>query len=382
MSEYRKKLIEAEYNNLEPYAMKSGDTKGRKYKEPPPKFRTEFQRDRDRIIHSSAFRRLEYKTQVFVNHEGDYYRTRLTHTIEVAQIARTIAVALRLNETLTEAISLAHDIGHTPFGHAGERILHEFMKDKGGFEHNIQGLRVVDLLEHKYPEFPGLNLCYETREGIIKHKTSYDNPDIPEEFNPDKKATLEAQIVNVADEIAYNSHDIDDGLKSGLIDLEQIVDSVPLYKKLFEKTSLINDRNMRIYQTLRDLIGLLIFDAIKHAKRMIEKSKIESVEDVREAPLIIDFSPEMRKKHKVLKEFLYNNLYTHYRVIKMQEKAKRYISLLFKVYLSDLRQLPPQFYKMLDKYPPERVVCDYIAGMTDRYAQDEYAKLFTPYTRM
>jgi len=376
-------LEDIERETLAPYGMKSSDTRGRKHPEDPPHFRTEFQRDRDRIIHSTAFRRLEYKTQVFVNHEGDYYRTRLTHTIEVQQVARTIARALRLNEDLAEAISLAHDIGHTPFGHAGEEKLHEIMKGKGGFEHNMQGLRVVDYLENKYEKFRGLNLTFETREGIAKHKTSYDNPDrLPDEFLPGKSSTLEAQIVNLADEIAYNAHDIDDGLKSGNITLEQILDSVPLFKELYEKASHIKDREKRVYEAIREFIGMQIHDVIENSLEMIKKAGVESVDDVRECDVLIDFSPEMREKNGILKKFLYENLYTHYKVIKMQEKAKRYIEALFNVYMENLKQLPPQFYAMLKEFPPERVVCDYIAGMTDRYAQDEYARLFYPYTRM
>ncbi len=383
MMDYRRMLEDIERETLAPYGMKSADTRGRKHPEDPPHFRTEFQRDRDRIIHSTAFRRLEYKTQVFVNHEGDYYRTRLTHTIEVQQVARTIARALRLNEDLAEAISLAHDIGHTPFGHAGEEKLHEIMEGKGGFEHNMQGLRVVDYLENKYEKFRGLNLTFETREGIAKHKTSYDNPDrLPDEFLPDKSPTLEAQIVNLADEIAYNAHDIDDGLKSGNITLEQILDSVPLFKELYEKASHIKDREKRIYEAIREFIGMQIHDVIENSLEMIKRAGVESVDDVRECDVLIDFSPEMREKNGILKKFLYENLYTHYKVIKMQEKAKRYIEALFNVYMENLKQLPPQFYAMLEEFPPERVVCDYIAGMTDRYAQEEYARLFYPYTRM
>jgi len=383
MMDYRRMLEDIERETLAPYGMKSSDTRGRKHPEDPPHFRTEFQRDRDRIIHSTAFRRLEYKTQVFVNHEGDYYRTRLTHTIEVQQVARTIARALRLNEDLAEAISLAHDIGHTPFGHAGEAKLHEIMEGKGGFEHNMQGLRVVDYLENKYEKFRGLNLTFETREGIAKHKTSYDNPDrLPDEFLPDKSPTLEAQIVNLADEIAYNAHDIDDGLKSGNITLEQILDSVPLFRELYEKAFHIKDREKRVYEAIREFIGMQIHDVIENSLEMIKKAGVESVDDVRECDVLIDFSPEMREKNGILKKFLYENLYTHYKVIKMQEKAKRYIEALFNVYMENLKQLPPQFYAMLEEFPPERVVCDYIAGMTDRYAQDEYARLFYPFTRM
>ncbi|RKZ20763.1 deoxyguanosinetriphosphate triphosphohydrolase, partial [bacterium] len=319
-------------------------------------------------------------TQVFVNHEGDYYRTRLTHTIEVQQVARTIARALRLNEDLTEAISLAHDIGHTPFGHAGEEMLHELMKDDGGFEHNLQGLRVVDVLEEKYPDFPGLNLTYETREGIIKHKTSYDAPSPPPEFDPSLSPTLEAQVVNIADEIAYNSHDLDDGLKAGYLTLEQL-DEVPLWREIFEKIK-IKDKEKRIYATVRVLISMQIEDVIRATEERIRKLGIESVEDVRHAPVLVGFSEEMEEKNKKLKEFLMKNLYRHYKVLKMQEKAKRYIKALFDVYLSEPRQLPEQFQKRIGKDGKKRVICDYIAGMTDRFAQEEYARLFLPYEKM
>ncbi len=376
----REELEKREHEILASYAMKSGETRGRKYEEEPPRFRTHYQRDRDRIIHSTAFRRLEYKTQVFVNHEGDYYRTRLTHTIEVQQVARTIARALRLNEDLTEAISLAHDIGHTPFGHAGEEMLHELMKDDGGFEHNLQGLRVVDVLEEKYPDFPGLNLTYETREGIIKHKTSYDAPSPPPEFDPSLSPTLEAQVVNIADEIAYNSHDLDDGLKAGYLTLEQL-DEVPLWREIFEKIK-IKDKEKRIYATVRVLISMQIEDVIRATEERIRKLGIESVEDVRHAPVLVGFSEEMEEKNKKLKEFLMKNLYRHYKVLKMQEKAKRYIKALFDVYLSEPRQLPEQFQKRIGKDGKKRVICDYIAGMTDRFAQEEYARLFLPYEKM
>ncbi|RKZ23567.1 deoxyguanosinetriphosphate triphosphohydrolase [bacterium] len=376
----REELEKREEQILASYAMKSGETRGRKYEEEPPRFRTHYQRDRDRIIHSTAFRRLEYKTQVFVNHEGDYYRTRLTHTIEVQQVARTIARALRLNEDLTEAISLAHDIGHTPFGHAGEEMLHELMKDDGGFEHNLQGLRVVDVLEEKYPDFPGLNLTYETREGIIKHKTSYDAPSPPPEFDPSLSPTLEAQVVNIADEIAYNSHDLDDGLKAGYLTLEQL-DEVPLWREIFEKIK-IKDKEKRIYATVRMLISMQIEDVIRATEERIRKLGIESVEDVRHAPVLVGFSEEMEEKNKKLKEFLMKNLYRHYKVLKMQEKAKRYIKALFDVYLSEPRQLPEQFQKRIGKDGKKRVICDYIAGMTDRFAQEEYARLFLPYEKM
>ena len=381
----REEIEERELNTLAPYAARSKFTTGRKYQEAPPRYRSHYQRDRDRIIHSTAFRRLEYKTQVFVNHEGDYYRTRLTHTIEVQQIARTIARAMKLNEDLTEAISLAHDIGHTPFGHAGEEILHKLMKDYGGFEHNRQGLRVVDILEEKYTDFPGLNLTYEVREGIIKHHTSYDNPDaIPDEFNKDASPLLEAQIVNIADEIAYNSHDIDDGLKSGLITSEQL-NEVSLWREVLEKAEkniMIKDREKILYAGVRILISEQIDDAIKNTEKNLLTNNIKTVDNVRELPSLVSFSKEMEKKNNELKTFLRKNLYQHYKVVKMQEKAKRYIESLFGIYTKDVHQLPPSFQTHIERDGKFRVVCDYIAGMTDRFAQDEYSKLFLPFEKM
>jgi len=382
----RKEIEELEKENLAPYAAKSKATRGFKYPQKEAEFRTVYQRDRDRIVHSAAFRRLEYKTQVFVNHEGDYYRTRLTHTIEVVQIARSIARPLRLNEDLTESIALSHDIGHTPFGHSGEEMLHELMKDFGGFEHNVQGLRVVDELEKRYPDFNGLNLSYETREGIIKHKTEYDTPMVNHspEF-PDKESpTLETQIVNIADEIAYNSHDLDDGLKSGLILSEQL-NEIPIWKEiydLFDKTLKTDDKEIVKKRTIRYLVGIQIKDVVENSAKRLKELKIASLVDVRKTAPIISFSKEMTGKHRVLKDYLYNNLYRHYRVIKMADKAKRFINDLFEVYIENPAQLPPDFFERIGKDGKERVVCDYIAGMTDRYAQDEYTRLFVPYAKM
>ena len=379
----REEIEEKEESLLAPYAMKSRESTGRVYPQEEDPIRTRYQRDRDRIIHSTAFRRLEYKTQVFVNHEGDYYRTRLTHTIEVAQIARTMARALRLNEDLTEAISLAHDIGHTPFGHSGEEALHELMDGKGGFEHNHQGLRVVDLLEHRYPDFKGLNLTYETREGIIKHRTAYDLPDLSEleEFMPQKSPTLEAQIVNLADEIAYTSHDLDDGLKAGYLNLSDL-QGVELWREIYDRIGQGIGEEKRIRISVRTLIGSQITDLIETTSGRLSELPIDSVDKVRDEPVLVSFSGQMARKDKELKGFLLNNLYCHYKVIKMADKAKRYIKDLFSTYLKNLRQLPPDFQKLTDEWMPERVVCDYIAGMTDRYAQDEYTRLFIPYAKM
>jgi len=390
-------LEEMEEKNLATYAMKSKYSRGRKYKENEHEFRTCFQRDRDRIIHSTAYRRLEYKTQVFVNLEGDYYRTRLTHTSEVVQISRTLAKTLRLNEELTEAIALAHDIGHTPFGHSGEDALNKLMKDEGGFEHNVQSLRVIEELEQKYPDFPGLNLSWETREGIIKHKTDYDNPYI-KEYEPTKHPTLEAQIVNVADEIAYNSHDIDDGITSDIL----TIDSLKKTKIWQEISKFINDKqfdklpkDMQKYNITRTLINIQISDLIDGTTQNLIKFKINSLDDVKKHKnLLVEFTPSMKEMHKDLKDFLYRNFYKHYKIIRMEYKAEKIIQELFDIYLErgankDKRKknlevsiLPTEIYKRIGKDSLKRVICDYIASMTDRYILDEYKKLFDPYEKV
>lgn len=366
-----------------PYAVKSKTSFGRKYKEKEHPFRSAFQRDRDRIIHSTAFRRLEYKTQVFIYGEGDHYRNRLTHTIEVQQIARTIARVLKLNEDLVEAISLAHDIGHTPFGHKGEFALNELMKEKGfdGFEHNKQGLRIVDILEERYPDFPGLNLTYEVREGIIRHKTSYDIPLIEEkykEFIKFNSPSLETQVVNVADEIAYTCHDLDDGLRSGIINFKEL-EKVELWKEM-EKISEIEkipEKHKR-HVIIRNLINYLVNDVIIQSIKNIENSGISSIEDVRKSKTLISHSEEVKGKHSQLRKFLEENMYENYRVIRMAQKAARIIKELFKAYLDEPKQLPPHIQKRIEKEPKEIVICDYIAGMTDRFAQIEHQKLFDP----
>jgi dGTPase len=382
MKNLRKRLEEIEEKILAPYAVFSGKSEGRVHAEPPPSYRTHFMRDRDRIIHSTAFRRLEYKTQVFVNHEGDYYRTRLTHALEVQQIARTIAKALGLNESLTEAISLAHDIGHTPFGHAGEAKLNELMKDHDGFEHNVQGLRVVDVLEHRYSNFRGLNLCYETREGIIKHETDYDSPNpTKNDFNPTSPPSLEAQIANIADEIAYNAHDLDDGLKSNYIKPDQLR-KVTVWNNIYEKTTSELDKQERIYTAIRKFIKMEVRDVIETSLNNIKKSEIKSLKDVYAKPPLVKFSDELESLNRELKDFLMENLYQHYKVIKMQEKSKRIIDALFSIYIKETNQLPPQFKKTIPEFGKERVICDYIAGMTDRFAQYEYERLFLPFKKM
>ena len=372
--------------NLASFSLKSEKSFGRKYKENPPKLRTEFQRDRERIIHTTAFRRLEYKTQVFVNHEGDMYRTRLTHTIEVAQIARAAARALQINEDLTEAISLSHDLGHTPFGHAGQDILNECMKNFGGFEHNIQSLRIVDKLENVYPSFPGLNLSFETREGILKkcNKTRAKNlGDVAMRFLKKEQSSLEAQLTNVCDQIAYNNHDIQDGIRAKKISLEQL-STVSLFKnqmnlalKEYPKLS----KSKIVNETVRRIINLLVSDLIINSKKNIESYNIKSPNDVRICEKeVICFSNEMKKENMNLKRFLHKNLYKHPDVKKMTDKATIVIRDLFNAYSQDIDLLPKPFLKhnmlKIEENEAERVICDYIAGMTDRFALKEHKKLY------
>jgi dGTPase len=365
---------------LAPYAVAGHNSRGRKIAEEAPQGRSEFQRDRDRIIHSGAFRRLEYKTQVFVNHEGDLFRTRLTHSIEVAQIARSIARSLRLNEDLAEGISLAHDLGHTPFGHAGQEALNDCMKAYGGFEHNLQSLRVVDMLEERYASFDGLNLCFETREGILKH-CSADNAarlgDVGERFLKNRRPSLEAQVANLADEIAYNNHDVDDGLRSGLITLEQL-ESVPLVAaQLSEVRQDYPDLPERrvVHEIVRRMIGALVTDLIRQSESNIDTHSPATLEDVRNAPALVAYSAEMNEQQRALKKFLRIHLYRHYRVLRMSTKAQRIISDLFGIFMSDSRLLPPQFQNQA-AHDRARAVADYIAGMTDRYAIREHRRIF------
>ncbi len=380
----REELEVQEEKTLASYAMKSSRSRGRVHREEAHPYRTDFQRDRDRIIHSTAFRRLEHKTQVFVSHEGDHYRTRLTHTIEVAQISRSIARALRLNEDLSEAIALVHDLGHTPFGHAGEETLSHIMKDHGGFEHNRQTLRVVDLLEEKYPDFPGLNLTYELREGIMKHETSYDHP-IPAEFDPQKKPTLECQLVNLADEIAYYCHDVDDGLASDLLKEEELK-QITLWKDLADdlpKRFARLSADQRRHQLVRKLIDFQVSDLIVETGRTIDKYGITSLEEARRADEnVVKFSPSTRELNDQLRGFLFEKMYRHYRMIRMADKARRIITQLFEAYLEDSNQLPPSFRERLKQEDKMQLICDYIAGMTDRFALQEYKKLFDPFERV
>ena len=381
----KRRDIEKKEDLLAPYAQKSAFTRGRAYKEEEHPYRSCYQRDKDRIIYSTAFRRLEYKTQVFVNHEGDYYRTRLTHTLEVSQIAGSIARALRLNEDLVEAISLAHDLGHTPFGHSGEDALGDIMKGHGGFDHNTQGLRVVDLLEERYPDFPGLNLTYEVREGIIKHSTPFDRPRPAISFESKGSPILEIQAVDIADEIAYDNHDLDDGITSSLIkdeDLKGIKLWAEKEREIRKAHPNIKDE-VKKYQIIRSLIDAQVTDLINHTEASIKKFKLRKPQDVVKIPeRIVTMSHQMQNLRKPMREFLTNNLYQNYRVIRMSNKAHRFITSLFKVYLDKPEQLPPTTYGRLKKEDKYRVICDYIAGMTDRYALDEYKKFFEPYERV
>jgi dGTPase len=372
--------------HLAPYAARSSGSPGRRHAEPVSPSRTEFQRDRDRIVHSTAFRRLEYKTQVFVNHEGDLFRTRLTHSIEVAQIARSIARNLRLNEDLVEAISLAHDLGHTPFGHAGQDALNACMKDYGGFEHNLQSLRVVDALEERYGGFDGLNLMFETREGILKH-CSLPNAmklgDVGLRFIERKRPTLEAQLANLADEIAYNNHDIDDGLRSGLLNVAQLdeIDFYARHRAEVEQVFPGIGGRRAINETVRRMINALIVDLIETTGARIQECKPNSVDDVRNAPTLITFSESMGRDAIALKQFLRANLYQHYQVNRMTSKARRIVTELFDAFMQEPMLLPPDY--QLGQSDRENIsgqarnVADYIAGMTDRYAMREHRRLFT-----
>jgi dGTPase len=382
----RQALEDREAAALAPYAMPSRASRGRRHPEPEHPFRMVFQRDRDRIIHSSAFRRLEYKTQVFVNHEGDYYRTRLTHTMEAAQVTRTLARALGLNEDLAEAVALAHDLGHTPFGHAGERTLDRLMQPYGGFEHNAQSLRIVETLEERYPRFRGLNLSWEVREGIVKHSTRYDRPQVAE-YDASLAPCLEAQIVDFADEIAYSAHDVDDGLKSGMLEPDDLL-TVPLWAEALRTVSADAPGATAAvlhYQAVRRLIDRMASDLVETLLARIRDEHVDDLAAVRAVkPRLVEFSPEMTTQQRELKAFLYDRLYTHHRVTRMTQKADRIMSALFEVYMHEPRQLPPHVQRRVaeEGETVARVVADYIAGMTDRFALEEYKKLFDPYERV
>jgi dGTPase len=365
---------------LAPWAADPRSSRGRVHAEASPVGRDEYQRDRDRIIHSTAFRRLEYKTQVFVNHEGDLFRTRLTHSLEVAQIARSVARNLGLNEPLTEAISLAHDLGHTPFGHAGQDALNECMRDHGGFEHNLQSLRVVDVLEERYAEFDGLNLTFEAREGILKHcsrRNARELGAVAERFLSGTQPSLEAQLANLADELAYNNHDVDDGLRSGLITLDLLGEVGIFARHAREVTTRhpgLGGRRL-IHETIRRMINSLVVDLTRETRRRIADVNPASVDEVRAAPPLVGFGDSMAAEHAELKQFLRDALYRHYRVLRMSAKARRIVSELFQAFVSDPRLLPPQD-QARARQDPARAVADYIAGMTDRYAIREHRRLF------
>ena len=371
-------------SDLAPYAASEAQSRGRRYAEPAAKYRGEYQRDRDRIIHSTAFRRLVYKTQVFVNHEGDLYRTRLTHSLEVSQIGRSVATALALNEPLTEAICLAHDLGHTPFGHAGQDELNDCMREFGGFEHNLQSLRVVDELEAKYADFPGLNLMFETREGILKHcsrANARQLGDVGQRFLDREQPGLEAQIANIADAIAYNNHDVDDGLRAGLLTLAQLQEQ-PLFAAGYEEVQRLHpgleDRRL-IYETIRRMIGSVVTDLIENTRANIEASAPQSIDDVRKAgKVLVAFSDEVYQQHLSLKRFLQQHLYSHEKKLEMTRRAQRIVRELFELYAADTSRLPTEFARRAegqDEAGRARVVADYVAGMTDRYAIAEHERL-------
>lgn len=376
---------------LAAYAAQEAQSAGRRYKEDSHEYRSEYQRDRDRIIHSTAFRRLVYKTQVFVNHEGDMFRTRLTHSLEVAQIARTVAGAMCLNEYLAEAICLAHDLGHTPFGHAGQDALNACMRDHGGFEHNLQSLRVVDELEEKYADFQGLNLMFETREGILKHcsvRRAKELGAVGDRFLTGRQPSLEAQLANLSDEIAYNSHDVDDGLRAGLLTVDELR-NVAVFEKAHEEVRAkhpILDGRRLIYEIVRRLIGYMVDDLVEESGRRLDEVAPEDAESVRVAngPLV-GFSEPMAAVHRELKKFLLDRLYRHSRVLRMTTKARRTVTQLFDAFASDVRLMPAEFAAAAERAASEngdrgrlRVVSDYIAGMTDRYAILEHERLFSP----
>lgn len=382
----RTELEQREAATLAPYAMKSRETQGRQHPEAEDQYRSAFQRDRDRVVHCTAFRRLEYKTQVFVNDEGDHYRTRLTHTLEVAQIARTVARSLALNEDLVEAVALAHDLGHTPFGHSGEEALSKLMEGHGGFEHNTHGLRVVDKLEKRYPHFDGLNLTWEVRESIVKHTTLHDRPPLAG-FDPAQRPLLEAQVVEIADSIAYNCHDLDDALAAGIIHDRHLAD-VRLWQRAgrqVDSTFGELSRRMRHRQVVRMLINLQVADLLEATHSRLTELGIQDTADVRRAgQSLVAMSDEMAEQKRALEHFLLERMYTHYRVARMSNKARRFVQELFVEYLQDPAQLPPEYQELAaaEEEGLERTVCDYIAGMTDRYAQDEYKRLFYPFERV
>ncbi len=377
----RQQLEQNEATRLAPYALLSRNSRGRQHHEHEPDYRTAFQRDRDRVIHSAAFRRLEYKTQVFVNDEGDYYRTRLTHTLEVAQIGRTLARALAVNEDLIEAVCLAHDLGHPPFGHAGENVLNQLVESAGGFNHNHQSYRIVAKLERRYPNWPGLNLTYETLEAIAKHETEYDLSDVAG-FNAQTRGSLEAQIANIADELAYNAHDLDDGLQAGLFKPNDL-DSLEIWRLLRDRLHWrgeVLDEITR-HHIIRELVGIEVGDVIAHSIRQIEELQPASAADVqRHSANLVGHSAELRQMNRALKDFLYEHMYHHFRVVRMARRAEQFIYEIFQSYIAEPRQLPDEYREQAVDGPLQRVVGDYIASMTDRSALLEYRRLFDPLT--
>jgi dGTPase len=374
----RQQLEEFEEQQLASYAILSKNSKGRKYPEEEADLRTRFQRDRERILHTTAFRRLEYKTQVFINHEGDYYRTRLTHSLEVAQIGRSVTRSLGANEDLVETICLAHDLGHPPFGHSGESALAKMMTDFGGFNHNNHSLRIVTLLENRYPDFPGLNLSWEVLEGMVKHETDYDRADV-QDYDPELRGHLEAQIANVADELAYTSHDLDDGLRSGMISASQL-DGIALWEIINEsigrrRTDSLDELSR--HQIIRRMISFEIADLVQSIDRYLRKSNIKTALELQKLPYnVVGFSEDMYRRNRELKDFLFNNLYRHHRVVRMAAKSDQIIFRIFETYQKNPAALPSAVQSLIPERGLERAICDYIAGMTDRFAIDEYQRLF------
>ncbi len=386
MIQTRSDYEQVERERLAPYAMKSGDSRGRRVAEEEPAQRSVYQRDRDRIIHTTAFRRLEYKTQVFVNTEGDHYRTRLTHSIEVAQVGRSLARALRANEDLTEAICLAHDLGHPPFGHTGEQTLNSLMQGFGGFDHQRQTMRILDQLEKRYVEFDGLNLTYEVREGLVKHDTDYDVTDAAG-YDPELAGTLECQLANLADEIAYNTSDLDDGLRAGLLRIEDVRQQ-PLWQQALHSLGESAERpldDLLRHRVIRRLVGIFVRDAIEATAAALEENEVRSVDALRALGRnVAGYTPDFAAANRELKRFLLANFYRHYRVIRMASKAQRVLTNLFTAYLQEPLQMPAITQAKIDDEPEglHRVICDYIAGMTDRYALEDHAKLFDPAVRV
>jgi dGTPase len=379
----RERLEQIEIDTLAPYAIRSRTSAGRAYPENEPRYRTAFQRDRDRIVHSAAFRRLEYKTQVFVNDEGDYYRTRLTHTLEVAQIGRTMARALGVNEDLVEAICLAHDLGHAPFGHAGENVLNALLQGHGGFNHNMQSYRIVTQLEQRYPGNPGLNLTRETLAGLAKHETNYDLSDFAG-LDPTVRGSVEAQLADKSDEVAYNAHDLDDGLRSGLLTADDLR-GLEIWQRLCDQVGwqeVVKVSEVSRHTIVRELVGMQVDDLLGQTSRNLEMLQPESSETVqRHHENVVAHTPDMQIGVGALKQFLYDNMYRHFRVVRMAKRAERFISEIFASLTAESQQLPPEYQAQLKGRALERVVADYIAGMTDRSALLEYRRLYDPLMR-